>query len=229
MLFEKIDYSKIPELAYKMPTFFVRNQDIDKTSYMNWRISPSEDLRTQFWELAEGYLESAVCLIDICLQDNVGKRADIFIFPILFDIIHGIELYLKAIIDYLNIVVNHSSKMKKGHNISSLCAEAMELLIKLQASDCSQEIKDSILCMTVVKNFISIILEKTDDMTFARYPISAKDKEMFYAATAENVVVDLELLRENVVYLIKCFDMVTDFLLRYLDYLHELKQENGYF
>ena len=50
----------------------------------------------------------------------------------------------------------------------------------------------------LVEKFVLNIYDKTDDMTFARYPL-AKDKQgHFYIQTFENEVVDFELLEEDV-------------------------------
>lgn len=67
MLFEKIDYDQIPKLAKKMKSFFLYNRDIDKNAYLNWRVSAHDDVGSQFWQLAEGYFDTAILLIDECL------------------------------------------------------------------------------------------------------------------------------------------------------------------
>lgn len=208
-----------------MESFFVQNRDIDKTAYMNWRVSAQKDVTSQFWILADGYFETAILLIDTCLNDNFDKKADIYIFPILFNIVQGIELTLKAIIDYLNIILHETPSIRNGHNIKQLIEEAIERFKEFNAVEKSNEIEQSITALKLVQNFIRNIYEKTDDMAFARYPINTKEKEMFYAATYENVVVNLEILREQATYVITMLELVTDSLLRYMEYLSELKSE----
>ena len=78
MFFERVDYTKIPELSKKMKSFFCQGRTINTTSYMNWRISKDDGM--SFWTLAEGYFETADILIEKCLEDNSDKKADIF-FP----------------------------------------------------------------------------------------------------------------------------------------------------
>ena len=85
---------------------------------MNWRIP--KDVGTSFWILAEGYFETADILMEKCLEDNSDKKADIFIFPILFDIVHAVELSLKAINDHLSIILHDKAKIDGGHNIKQL-------------------------------------------------------------------------------------------------------------
>ena len=222
MFFERVDYTKIPELSKKMKSFFCQGRTINTTSYMNWRIS--KDDGTSFWILAEGYFETADILIEKCLEDNSDKKADIFIFPILFDIVHAVELSLKAINDYLSIILHDEAKIEGGHNIKQLSDVTLKLFQEFKKKDNSNEIVESITAIKLVKQFIANIFEKTDDMAFARYPINSKKEDMFYAASSENVVVDMELLKEQLSYVATMLDFVFDFLYRYIEYLQEMKQ-----
>lgn len=63
-----------------------------------------------------------------CIKDSYSKKADIWIFPILFNIIHGIEIYLKGFSSlytkYKNLTkLNEENKYKieKNHDIKQLC------------------------------------------------------------------------------------------------------------
>ena len=190
------------------------------TSYMNWRIS--KDVGMSFWILAERYFETADILIKKCLEDNSDKKADIFIFPILFDIVHAVELSLKAINDHLSIILHDKAKIEGGHNIKQLSDVTLKLFQEFKKKSNSNEIVGSIKAIKLVKQFISNIFEKTDDMAFVRYPINSKKEDMFYAASTENVVVDMELLKEQLSYVTTMFDFVFDFLCRYIEYLQEI-------
>lgn len=225
MFFDKIDYNKIPELAKKMKTIFQRGKSIDTTSYMNWRLPFSKDDGMRFWIFAESYFEAANTLIEKCLEDNSDKKADSYIFPILFDIVHGIELSLKAINDYLSIILKEKTCIEGGHQIKQLSDVALARLKDLKERDGGKEIDESIISMQLVKQFIENIYEKTDDMAFARYPINSKNGDMFYTAQLNNVVVDMEALQEQLSYVATMLDFVFDFLCRYLEYLHEVRSE----
>lgn len=133
MFFERVDYTKIQELSKKMKSFFCQGRTINTTSYMNWRISKDDGM--SFWSLAEGYFETADALISKCLEDNSDKKADIFIFPILFNVVHAVELSLKAINDYLNIILYDKAKIEGGHDIKQLSDVTLKLLQKFKAND----------------------------------------------------------------------------------------------
>ena len=225
MFFDRIDYDRIPELSKKMKSIFTNGQTTSTTAYLNWRFSSFFDIGTQFWQMAEGYFETANLLLNVCLEDNKDKKADIYIFPILFDIVHGTELALKAINDYLYLILDDESKIEGNHNIKQLSDVSVKLLNKLKSNDSSEEIKDALVAINLVKKFIDNIYDKTDDMAFARYPITNKDKEMFYACSETNVTVDLMLLKEQLSYVATMLDFIMDLMMRYWDFVCDMKQE----
>ena len=79
-----------------MKDVFSYNPDIYKNAYMNWRTERHEPIHN-INTLAQGYFDSAVLSIKECLANNIDRKADDLIFPILFSINHAIELYEKSI------------------------------------------------------------------------------------------------------------------------------------
>ena len=88
----------------------------------------------------------------------------------------------------------------------------------------NNEVAESITAIKLVKKFIDNIFEKTNDMAFARYPINSKNEDMFYNATLQNVMVDMELLQEQIAYVATMLDFVFDYLCRYIEYIQEMKE-----
>ena len=84
------------ELIHSLPNFFDFTGNITRTAYLNWRFAFTRDLENQFYDMAKGYFETSLALVDNCLCDNTGHKADIWIFPIMFNVVHGIEVYLKG-------------------------------------------------------------------------------------------------------------------------------------
>lgn len=222
MFYEKIDYDKIPELAKKMETFFCYNANTQKTSYLNWRVNRG-DVHS-FVAIAEGYAESAIQLIDMCLTDNSDKKADAWIFPILHCIIHSIELNLKTINFLLAILLDEQPKIEGQHKIQQICSTALTKLRRIKKQNFFDGCVEMITAIQVVKNFIDNIYQKTDDMSFARYPITHDKKDMFYMSNNENVVVDLEKLKEQYSYVYMMMDAVIDSIYRNLEFLSDISE-----
>jgi len=63
--------------------------------------------------LAEGYSNSVIIQLKELLNNNSQYRANSIIFPILFNANHTIELYLKAIIWSLNILLDKNERFSK--------------------------------------------------------------------------------------------------------------------
>lgn len=214
---ESIDPIIIEEFSDEMDTFFEYNVDINKTAYMNWNLN-KYTIRRNFAVLGKSFFSTAFSLMQICLQDNNDKKADDWIFPIMFSIVHGIEVYLKVIIVSLNIILDKETKKIEGkHDIRQLAQGARKLIIQFNSSEKSFDSKQMLTAIKVINNFIDIIYEKTDDMTFARYPMSRKkkgNKNPFYLEVFGNEVVDMELFNKEIV---AVFHM--------LDYLFEITDE----
>ena len=221
MFYEKIDYDKIPKLAKAMETFFCTNPSIDKTAYMNWRISFHRGTGGQFFAISEGYAESAISLINECLNDNSDKKADAWIFPILHCIVHSIELALKAIIFHLEILLEDKPSIEGKHDIKQLNQTAISKLLKLKSQKIYDGLDEVKTALRLIEKFVNNIYEKTDDMSFVRYPITAKKEDMFYAKDLNNVVVDLEKLKEQFGYVFTMLDFIIDVLLRNLEFRSE--------
>lgn len=180
------------ELLSELPNFFDDTYS-SKSAYLNWRIYPHQDVETQFFNLGEGYFEVAVSLIEQCIENNKSRRADIWIFPILFNIVHGIELYLKG---FNSLYAKYKklneeselvdSKIEGKHNILQLCNKALSMIEQDEEKEFFNELK-------FVKKFIEYIYDKTDDMAFARYPINRKKDKQFYVSN-QNVIINLDSL-----------------------------------
>lgn len=207
--FEDFDESKIPEMGKKLETIFQYNADIDKTAYLNWRTGFAHTSRRQFVVMGEAFFATAYNLIQQCVLDNKDKKADSWIFPIMFNVVHGIEVYLKAINTALSVVLNKERGVAEGgHDLKALCGTARNLIIEYKTQHKNTTTEQMFQAIKVVEKFIANIYEKTSDMTFVRYPLT-KDKEgHFYIDTFENEVVNLEIFLEQIVYVYKMLDFI---------------------
>lgn len=197
--FTNINYDKLPEYAKKLDSIFQCNADINKTAYMNWRTGFADGSRRQFIIIGEAFFTSAYHLVKECLNDNSDKKADSWIFPILFNVIHGTELYLKAINSVLSAILGKKRGITEGgHDLKTLCGTARNLIIEYKNLHKDNTTEQMFTAVKVVERFIDNIYAKTDDMTFARYPMDKDKNGHFYIQNLENEVVDLILLRDQI-------------------------------
>lgn len=164
---------------------------------MNWRTEKHNHIHNMI-VLADGFMESAIMLAEDVLNDNFNKKADIIIFPILFNTNHGIELYLKAIIWSLNILMKSEYKIEGNHDIKQILSTVKSKVRKFEKE---KEKKQQFLKLidnldAYVKELNEKIkkadLKKNDKMDFSRYPLTKEYIPHFYIGTFKNVVVDLE-------------------------------------
>lgn len=181
-----------------MKDIFTYNVDIDKTAYMNWRTSKHEHIYNMI-VIADGFMLSSILLAKEALKGNRDKKADSIIFPILFNANHAIELYLKAILWTLNILLDNTNKIEGNHDIKQIFSTVRSRVNKFEKD---KERKDQFKDLTKNLNkYINELFEKIEDkssnrykdnMDFSRYPFNQQYVNHFYIDNFDNVVVDLE-------------------------------------
>lgn len=183
-----------------MKDVFSYNIDIDKNAYINWRTNKHDPIHNML-TIADGFIKSSLMLAEQALKDNSDKKADILIFPILFNANHAIELYLKAIGWTLNILMENGRGVegKTSHNIQQIL-----YVVKVRVDEYETDTERKKTFKSLIKNVESYIEElfskivtevdekKKDNMDFSRYPFAQKYVPHFYIDTFDNVVVDLE-------------------------------------
>ena len=177
-----------------MQPIFSRNVDVDKIAFLNWRMSPYAEI-SNLLEMAEGYMVSAISLAKVCLNDNSHKQADILIFPMVTNINHGIELYLKGMIWTLNKIMETDGRIEQGHNIRQLLSTVRSKIaqyngrISLKGFD--EEVGELIGYVNELYTRIGAT-DKKDRLDFSRYPFDTKYEFHFYVTEMGNVEIDLE-------------------------------------
>lgn len=181
-----------------MKDIFSYNIDINKTAYMNWRTDKHDYIKNMI-TIADGFMESSLISANAVLNDNFSKRADVVIFPILFNANHAIELYLKAITWTLNILLKNGKKIEGKHNINQLFNNMKSRVMEFETD------KDKKIQFKKLIQNLSCYLDELDNkinhknskkgqdnMDFSRYPFDNKYINHFYVDTYDNVTVDLE-------------------------------------
>lgn len=233
-------HKTIDELYEELPDYFSYNREINKNAYLNWRFTSFGDIESEFYELGESYMKTAMLILEECLIDNSDKKADVWIFPILFNTVHSIEVYLKGFNSQMQRLMKleidkelSESKIEKGHDIKRLCHQAIAHFDKyIEQSSIidtkSTETKEKKTELKFLLKFIKNLYEQTDDMSFMRYSIDNKKKEpQFYSemTNSENIVIDLEIFK---IWIDRIFDILkstTGFVNHSLDHLEDMYHE----
>ncbi len=233
-------HKPIEELYKDLPDYFSYNEDLNNNAYLNWRFTFSRDADSQFYQLGEAYMKTAMLILDECLTDNLDKKSDVWIFPILFNVVHSIEVYLKGFNSQMQRLIKLQfnqelthSKIEGGHNIKQLCQVAISNFNKYidQSSNidvASKEAQEKKTEFNFLLKFITNLYEKTDDMSFMRYSIDNKKKEpQFYAErfNSENIVIDLEVFKIWINKIFCILDNITGFVDYLVDQLEEIYHE----
>ncbi len=221
---------KTSDLMNSLPSYFEWMGDITRTAYLNWRFDSTRDLENQFYDMAKGYFETSLALIDNCISDNLGSKADIWIFPIMFNVVHGIEVYLKGFNSQYRILAKlqkdeyQATKIEGKHDIRQLCQVSVSLVKANHDDDLLEE-------LSFIQKFIEILYANTDDMTFARYPVTSKGEKQFYVKQKDNVTVDLDVFKQWVIRVFHILDSCTGFVDfqvdQILEWKYEMQQEYG--
>ncbi len=218
------------ELLKGLPNYFEYSGNIPAMAFLTWRFDSHRDVEIKFYEMGKAYFESALALIDICLHDNYDKKADMWIFPILFHAVHGIEVYLKGFISQYRIFAKlkkhefQDSKIEGHHNIKQLCQVAVSLLKENDDKDLLGE-------FAIIQRFIFILYANTSDMAFARYPLTSEKVNQFYVDQTKNITIDLNVLKAWLCRVYQILDNCTGFVDFQIDeikeWLYEMKHLYG--
>jgi hypothetical protein len=219
------DLSDIETKKLELPNYFDTFGEIESCACLNWRFDLHRDVESQFFDMGRGYFETALELIGKCLAENRDKKANIWIFPIMFHVVHGIEIYLKGLNSLYKIhtILNgtgdiQKSKIEGKHDIRQLCQVAIKQLRHTKNHELIDE-------MLFVQKFIDILYANTDDMTFARYPINSKKDAHFYVKSSENVAINLNVLRQWVKRLFSILDNITSYIDWQIETLKDMSSE----
>ncbi|WP_061841122.1 hypothetical protein [Tetragenococcus halophilus] len=176
-------------------TFFTQGKELGKTAYLNWRFDKETSFE-QFCTMGDAYFEPQYYLLWELLNTDALAKSDAWMFPIIFNTIHGIECYLKGILGKLNIVTQliegerDENKLKFGfektHYINKLCNDVIIKMEKIAEKEKPADWSNYIEHMKVVQKFITQIYDNAKDVISFRYPFSNNLGTFFYNSSLEN-------------------------------------------
>ena len=196
LLYSLLKDEKLEYIRKNMPSFFQHGKQLGKTSNLSWNFEFSPNATFDFDIMADAYFECSMELINKYLTDNLNRKMYTWVFPILYNAGHSIELKLKSIYLYLY------GKNKKNHKWINLIEDIEKYYIDKDKDDnTSSYIKSKnreiMISLKVVNKFLKQFLSKTDDVTFVRYPVDKNMKNFFYNKAEKNTVFDLTLFRNE--------------------------------
>lgn len=170
--------------------FFNVNEYSEDQAFMNYRMDGT--IYEQFICMYEGYAETSLFLLDDCIKNKFSPKKDIWIFPVFFNTIHALELFLKATKYLLILMENNFEKdiniAEDGHDILCLSTE-----VKDKIKDCQEFSKyedDFKLIHTFIKKIADMFkIDTVDQNTFVapRYPITNKGVKYKYVEQNEKI------------------------------------------
>ena len=204
-------------------SIFSYNSDINKNAYLNWRTEVGNQTYN-LYVLGDSFADAACLMMDAILQNNTDKKADSLIMPIFHSIDQSIELYMKAIIRLIEILEGSKPTNQTSHDIEMMKNSMLSSIKKhkIKTKGLEKALKPVTDYISELYEKIKIINEKGKPeikIDFARYPIDTEGKPHFYIAALENVVVDIENLKER-------YSKVRDSLCG-IYYMLEAEQEDG--
>lgn len=170
------------------PAIYVENPTAKNDyAYLTWRFSKKRKANN-FKELGEGFFVSAIVSTERCMERSEERLGDSVSFPILFNTIHGIELYCKAILfkiaEYAEAIGTPIEENKIfGHGVRGLYTRVQEFCNSYSLPHETNE---------VIKQFLDMLFQYTDDVTFARYPYDKYSAEQFFVSFSGNIALNLE-------------------------------------
>lgn len=127
--------------------------------------------------MGNAYIGNAVLsLYSILYSGNYCSTADVLIFPIMFELWHGVELWLKSSVDAIYYFLGINNKIKKSHKIYEYL-EVLEEELKKIGMEHTIDIALPEL-IKLIKEFQRV----NANFDFARYSFNGKRTYQFYNA-----------------------------------------------
>ena len=185
-------------LVYMGKMFYAGNDDRDfehpeKYAFLNWRmddgvgtnrLSPEIQMVYDNYNMGRGYLGNALLSLYIIEKEGNGS-ADIIAFPILFNIWHGVELWLKSACGAIEELFSEKiqKEKKKNHNIYEYYEILEGYIGKCFLKDKEKYIEKA---LSDVKELIKEFKRVDANFDFARYSFNSKNEYQFYNAPYGN-------------------------------------------
>ena len=176
--------------------------DDSKSADLSWQTETGH-YAFNLISLAKGYSFASLKLIEDLLISNKNSEADYAIFPIIFDMNHSIELYLKAMIIIVDTLGNTDGENDNyHHNVIELYKALKKRIIQFEKCGNRRKFIERTSNLEKYLDELDILITNKRNMDFPRYPFSKENEEQFYIASKDynlptKSIIDLENLRKR--------------------------------
>lgn len=199
------------------------NTPKDAFAYLNWFFEEQKNPNNepninkyidslQFFIMGNSYIAiSFKNLYQLYTEGNKCNIADHLIFPILFNLMHGLECWLKSGTLSASNLYNLEGKIKKTHDLETLYSEFKSNVINTRLNSLINKYID----FNFIEDFISELKSNNVRFDFARYSsfeCGGVSQSQFYCGN-HNICIDMSKLLEFYFYLIKDFRTFISYIL----------------
>lgn len=199
--------SSKPVNAYAFLNWYFEDQKNSNSILQNKQVDSF-----QFFIMGNSYIASSLYLLknilDKCNKYNV---ADHLIFPIFFNLTHGLECWLKASISSITLLFNDAEDIKFTHKLKDLTSDLKKLLERYNIL----YIFDDLSSFTLIDSLVDEFDRYNARFDFARYS-SHRNNSQFYCGN-KNVCVDLYELNQFILTLVYSFRLSLSYLVYCID------------
>lgn len=157
----------------------------NKYAFLNWRFDASNTIGQHIFgnfEMGKAYLSNAILtLYSIICSNNKSSVAASLIFPVLFNVWHGIELLLKSGITSISVLSDTPKTTKQTHQIASLADEFEAALKNIGMTKVAND------SLSDLRGLINEFQKVNANFDFARYSSDSKGEMQFYNATYNDI------------------------------------------
>lgn len=207
------------------------SKPVNAYAFLNWYFEDQKNANSilqnkqvdsfQFYIMGNSYIASSLYLLkNILDKNNKYNVADHLIFPIFFNLTHGLECWLKASISSITYLYNDVEKFKVTHELKDLTSDLKKLLERYNILYIFDDLSSFALIDSLVDEFDQYNVR----FDFARYS-SYSNNSQFYCGN-KNVCVDLYELYQFIITLVYSFRLSLSYLILCIDSTVQPEQED---
>lgn len=207
------------------------SKPVNAYAFLNWYFEDQKNANSilqnkqvdsfQFFIMGNSYIASSLYLLKNILDKyNKYNVADHLIFPIFFNLTHGLECWLKASISSITYLYNDVEEFKFTHELKDLTSDLKKLLGRYNIL----YIFDDLSSFALIDSLVDELDQYNVRFDFARYS-SYRNNSQFYCGN-NNVCVDLYELYQFIITLVYSFRLSLSYLILCIDSAVQPDQED---